>query len=272
MADEQDSLLKQIEEEVRREQLAKLWDKYGVVALGVVAAILLVFGGWRLYQSEAIKAAKRAGAQFAEASELLADPKLPKEKKADALQALKTMAKSGPTGYAVLAEFKLAARARAEDKPDEAVKHYQVIAANSSADDLLRGFARLQIASLKLDNGSFTDVKNQLNDLVKSDSPWRHSAREILGLAALKAGKLNEARQAFQSLLIDGETPSDIAERAHVAMAMVARGELAAKQPKESGGTKLPNNPTNPDKAQPAKSEKPKPKDGATTPSNAKTQ
>jgi hypothetical protein len=272
MADQQDSLLRQIEEEVRREQLAKLWDKYGVLAIGIIAAILLVFGGWRLYQNEAIKAAKRAGAQFAEASGILGDPKLPKQRKADALQALETMAKSGPSGYAVLADFKLAARARSEGKADEAIKRYEAIAANSSADDLLRGFAKLQIASLKLDNGSFTDVKNQLNDLVTADNPWRHSAREILGLAALKSGELAEARKTFQALLTDPETPRAITERAHVAMAMVTRGELAAKQPKGAGGTKSPNNATTPDTTQPGRSEKPKPKDGATTPSNAKTQ
>lgn len=272
MADEQDSLLRQIEEEVRREQLAKLWDKYGVLALGAIAAILLVFGGWRLYQNQVITAAKRAGAQFAEASDLLADAKLAKDKKNDAVRAIEAMAKSGPSGYAILADFKLAARARSEGKADEAIKRYQAIAANTDADVTLRSFAKLQIASLKLDTGSFTDVKNQLNDLVKTDSPWRHSAREILGLAALKAGELAEARETFQSLLIDPQTPKAIGERAHMAMAMVTRAELEAKQQSGAGGTKSPNKATNPGTTPPAKTDKPTIKDGAATPSNAKTQ
>jgi hypothetical protein len=272
MADEQDSLLRQIEEEVRRERLAKLWDKYGVLALGVIATILLVFGGWRLYLSEATKAARRAGAQFAEASQIIADAKLSKDKKADALRALETIAKSGPTGYAILADFKLAARARDAGKTDEAIKRYEAVAANGSADSTLRSFAKLQIASLKLDAGSFTDVKNQLNDLLKVDSPWRFSAREILGLAALKAGKLTEARESFQALLIDPKTPKTIGQRAHMAMAMVTRAELEAKQPGKTNGTKSPNKASNANETPPAKAEKPATKDGAATPSNAKTQ
>lgn len=271
MADEQDSLLRQIEEEVRRERLAKLWDKYGVLALVIIAGILLTFGGWRLYQSEATKAARRAGAQFAEATEIISDAKLPKDKKADALRALETIAKSGPTGYAILADFKLAARARDEGKNDEAVKRYEAVAKNSSADPALRSFAKLQIASLKLDTGSFTDVKNQLNDLLKTDSPWRFSAREILGLAALKAGKLTEARESFQALLIDPQTPKTIGQRAHMAMAMVTRAELEAKQPGKANGTKSPNKASNANET-PAKVEKPATKDGAATPPNAKTQ
>ena len=41
MANERDAFLREIEEEVRKERLAKLWDKYGVLAIGVAAAIIL---------------------------------------------------------------------------------------------------------------------------------------------------------------------------------------------------------------------------------------
>jgi hypothetical protein len=58
-------------------------------------------------------------------------------------------------------------------------------------------------------------------------SPWRHSARELLGLSAAKAGRPEEAKTYFQRLLSDRATPQGIAERARVMMALLARVDPA---------------------------------------------
>lgn len=224
MADEQDALLRQINEEVRREQLAKLWDKYGVLALGTVAAILLAVFGWRFYQNEMENAARRAGAQFAEAGQLLAD-----KKTADAITAFESIAKTGPSGYAQLARLRLAANARTDGRDQDALNQLKAVADDSSASPLFRSFAKLQIASLKVDSGNFTDVKNQLNDLLNDQSPWRYTARELLGLAAYKAGDYSEARKAYESLLIARDAPQSVAQRAQIAMALITREELKKK-------------------------------------------
>lgn len=254
MADEQDILLKQINEEVRREQLAKLWDKYGVIVLGVAAAILLVFGGWRLYAGEMKRAAERAGGQFAEANRLLSS-----KKTADGVTALETIAKGGAGGYAQLARLRLAAEAREKGRTQDAINQYTAVANDSSADELLRSFAKLQIGALKLETSSFTEVKNQLNDLLNDSNPWRHSAREILGLAAYKAGDYAEARKTFQSLIVARDVPRQLVQRAQVAMALIARDELKAKSGTAATPTPAPPKP-------PAKT------NGSAAPGNAKTQ
>jgi len=270
MANENDSFLRQINEEVRREKLSRLWEKYGVLVIGGLAAVLLAFGGWRFYQSETSKAARQAGAQFVEAGEFLGD----QAKKDDALRALEKMAGSGPRGYALLSKLKLAAYARSQGKHDEAEKQYEAVANDRSAPDMFRSFAKLQIASLKLDTGSFTDVKNQLNAIIVEENPWRHSAREILGLAALKAGNYSEARETFQAILTAKDAPRTTAERAHIVMAMITREELKAAAGTESAtpksepagtapGTSPASEKSGPDGTEPEK------RDGASTPSNA---
>ena len=60
-------------------------------------------------------------------------------------------------------------------------------------------------------------------------SSWRYSARELLGLAAFKAGKSNEARTILTPLFVDQSTPQSIAERAQIVMAEIAAGEIAKK-------------------------------------------
>ena len=47
---------------------------------------------------------------------------------------------------------------------------------------------------LRLDSANWTDMQNRLNDLAADGNAWRFSARELLGLAAQKAGKTEEAR------------------------------------------------------------------------------
>jgi hypothetical protein len=61
------------------------------------------------------------------------------------------------------------------------------------------------------------------------DSPWRYSARELLGLAAYRAGKNNEARTILTPLFVDQGAPQTITERAQIVMAEIAASEIASK-------------------------------------------
>ena len=76
---------------------------------------------------------------------------------------------------------------------------------------------------LRLDAANWTDMQNRLNDLAAEGNAWRFSARELLGLAAYKAGKTDEARQEFQRLMSDRSTPQSIAERARIMMGVIRR-------------------------------------------------
>ena len=94
---------------------------------------------------------------------------------------------------------------------------------------MLRDFARLQAAGLRVGEADFTEMENRLTPLMADESPWRYSARELLGLAAFKAGKTTEARTILTPLLVDQATPQSITERAQIVMAEIAAGEIAKK-------------------------------------------
>ena len=79
-------------------------------------------------------------------------------------------------------------------KTAEAVAAFEAIAKESGVDPLLADYAALQAAMLRLDSASWTDMQNRLNGLAADGNAWRFSARELLGLAAQKAGKTEEAR------------------------------------------------------------------------------
>lgn len=222
MTDQRDSLAREIDEELRREQLLKLWERYGTYLVAAVVLIVAGIGGFRYYQYRQAVAAEKAGTQLAAAARDAAN-----SKKAEARKIFEELTASGPGGYATLARLRLAAADRDAGKTAEAASAYEAIANARAADPLLADYAQLQAAVLRLDGAGFTEMQNRLNALTADGNAWRFSARELLGLAAHKAGNNDEARRQFQRLLADPNAPPGIAERARIMMAVLVEDELA---------------------------------------------
>lgn len=223
MSNEGDALFRELEEEVRREKLAKLWQKYGTYIVAVVALIVAGIGGgqWWLHQNRI--ASEGLGAKFLEANRLLESGKADEARKE-----FDVILKGGSAAYAHLAELRLAGEAVDAGRRDEALKNLEKVANSSDVDPMLRDFAVLQVASLKLGTPGWTDVANRINDLDKPSNPWRYSARELKGLAAFGAGNLDAAREAFEPLLGDQGAPASVRTRAEMVMGLITSRQMAA--------------------------------------------
>jgi len=223
MTDQRDSLAREIDEELRREQLLKLWEQYGTYIIAAAVLIIAGIGGFKYYEYRRTVSAETAGASFTAAAREAAQ-----DKKAEAQKALEGIAANAPAGYAALARLRLAAGDREAGKTEQAASAFEAIAKERGLDPLLADYARLQAAMLRLDAANWTDMQNRLTDLAADGNAWRFSARELLGLAAQKAGKTEEARTQFQRLLGDRNTPPSIGERARIMLAMLTEAELAS--------------------------------------------
>lgn len=222
MVDRNDTLLREVDEELRRERFEKLWKQYSPQILLAAGVFVALVGGYKFWEFGRIKAAQSAGASYVEARELLAQ-----NKPEDAAKVLDKLAKSGSTGFSALAQLKLASTSLKAGKSAEALAAFEALAKDESADQFLRDFAKLQAAGLRLGEADWTEMQNRLNALAAEKSVWRASAREMLGLAAMKAGKLDEARTTFQTLLGERNTPPGIAERVRIAMSRIVESELS---------------------------------------------
>lgn len=223
MVDQRDVLAREIDEELRREQLLKLWEKYGVFIIGFVVLIIVGVGGWKFIEARRITAQQTAGTEFSLAVREAAKP----EAKPETMAQLEKIAASGPEGYAVLARLRLASADKAAGKTAEALAKYDAIAKDRRADPLLADYARLEAAMLTLEGGNWTEIQNRLTPLTVESNAWRFSAREALGVAALKAGKTTEARQEFEKLMSDRNVPPSIGERSRLMMMMLTEAEIA---------------------------------------------
>jgi hypothetical protein len=226
MTDQRDSLAREIDEELRREQLLKLWERYGTYVIAAAALIIIGIGGFKYLEHRRTVAAETAGARFTAAAREAAQ-----NRTAEAQKALEEIQSSAPAGYAALARLRLAAADRQAGKRAEALAAYEAIAKEKGLDPLLTDYARLQAATLRLDSADWTEMQNRLNDLAADGNPWRFSARELLSLAAQKVGKAEEARTQLQRLLGDRGTPPGIGERARMMLAMLTEAELAGAAP-----------------------------------------
>jgi hypothetical protein len=219
MIDQVDAFKKEVDEELQRERMQELWERYKVYIFAVAAAIVFGVGGWKFMESRQQAAAEKAGQAFLTAVRPGAKPE-------DTEKALAAIS-SGSGGYATLARMRLAAADIQAGRKTEALARLEAIAGEKGVDPLIADYARLQTAMLKIDSADWNEMSNRLRPLTLEGNPWRHGARELLGVAALKAERSDDAKAAFEQLLGDTSTPAGIAERARTMMAMLTERELS---------------------------------------------
>lgn len=225
MAIERDALMREVDEELRRDQLKKLWDQYGTYAVAGIAAIVLGVAGYKWWDGRRVAAAEAAGLRFEEAMNLSTSGRT-----ADAQKEFAAIAASGRGGYQALAQLTLAGAAAKAGRTDDAIAAFEG-AARATSDALVRDYAMLQAAALKTDSADFTEIQNRLTPLTGDKSPWRYAARELLGISALRAGRLEDGRNYLAPLSADPRAPAATRERAAAMMNLVVAAELEKAAP-----------------------------------------
>lgn len=208
----------EVYEEVRRERLQKLWERYSIYIIGVAVLIVAAMAAWRGYEWWIEKQAAEAGSKFEQALTLSEEGK-----HADAEQAFAKIAADAPAGYRVLARFRAAAEL-AQDKPADAVKAYDQIAADGSFGQTMQDLAALRAGMLLVDTAPLAELEKRLAPLAEPGRPFRASAREMLALSAWRNHDAAAARKYIDMLTADAETPPGARTRAEVLSALLAAG------------------------------------------------
>jgi hypothetical protein len=201
-----ESLFREVDEEVRQEQFKKLWDRYGnaVIALClVIVAGVAGFKGWQYWQ---VKQSEAAAQTFFEAAKLSEAGKT-----ADALKQFEVI---HHPGYGVLAKLREAGVLASQGKTEDAIKIYDAAAADANADGALRDLARIRAGYLLAETLKPDELTARVGQFNQPSNPWRHEAREMIGIAAWRTGAYGLANETMNTILADAETPGPLRQRA----------------------------------------------------------
>jgi hypothetical protein len=204
----------EVDEEVRREQLQKLWDRYGHFFIAACVLLVVAVGAWRGYQWWEAKKAVEASSRFDAASQLSEQGK-----HAEAEAAYAQLAREGTKGYRDLAHLREAAELTSSD-PKAAVAAYDGLAGDAASGQPLKDLAVVRAGLILVDTAPLGELTKRLESAAAAGAPFRHTARELLAVAALRAGDTAALKRWSDLITNDPETPADVRSRVEMLMTL----------------------------------------------------
>jgi hypothetical protein len=213
VADTDDGLFREVDDDVRQDEYKKLWNRYGkyfttltVVAVAGVAALQ----GWKFYQ---VKLAEDAGVVYLDAVKKAASGKAD-----DALAALAAVKHEGFGQLAKLQEARIIAE---KGDTEKAVAAFDAIAADASTDPALADLARIKAAYLLVDTKTPDELLARLGRYDKAGAVWRNEAREVFGLSAWRIKDYAMADRYMNAVFTDKDAPASMRQRAQIMIQLI---------------------------------------------------
>ena len=209
-------IFQEVDEEVRRDQLKKLWDRFGNYIVALCVLVVAGVAAWRGYDYWQTRQSEAAGAAFEAAVTLGVDGK-----HKEASDAFAKIAATGTAGYRVLARMREAAELAPTDSK-AAVKAYDDMAADRSVGEVMQDLAAVRAGLLLVDTVPYAELQGRLEPQAGDGRPFRHTAREVLALAAWKAGNAADAKRWSDAITADPTSPAALRSRVEVLSALLA--------------------------------------------------
>jgi len=210
-----DHFIREVDEELRREQLKSLWDRFGIVIIAVCVLIVAITAGYRGYVWWQAKEARENGDRYLTALETIQAGNVEEGR-----AALNELAGEGG-GYGMLARLRQAELAASGEDRSAALQAFDGIADDGSVPTVMRDLARVRAALIALDTGDLDGAESRVEGLDEAGNPWRYSAREILGTVAYQRGNLEAARERFISIQEDAQAPQGLRTRAGLMISVI---------------------------------------------------
>lgn len=204
-----EAFLREVDEELRREEALKLWKRWGIVIVGVIVAALVALAGWLWWQSHRENVAGEQGIKFNQAMDSLGNQQPDK-----AAPVLADLAKTGSEGYAALARFTQADIALQKDDLKGAAKLFAAVAGDSSVDQPLRDLALVRQTLAEYDTLQPQVVIDRLRPLAVKGNPYYGTAGEMTAVAHLRMNRRDLAGRMFGEIARDEDVPASIRQRA----------------------------------------------------------
>jgi hypothetical protein len=203
-----ETFLREVDENLRRDQLRALARKYAPLMIGAVLLLLAAVGGWLYWQDRQQAAAAKDSEQLAQIYVDIGAGKL-----ASVPPRLDTLAKEGTGAIRATAMFTRAAVAIEQNDRPTAIAQYQAIAADDDLPAPYRDLARIRATALEFDAMKPEQVIARMEPMAKPGNPWFGSAGELTAMAMIKQNRKLEAGRLFAAIAADRQVPDSIRAR-----------------------------------------------------------
>ena len=204
-----DAFLREVDEELRRDQIAAAWRRWGVIGIGAVVAALLLFAGWLYWNHRAEEKAGVEGEQLQAAYDQLTAGQT-----ADADATLSKLAGSDRAGYRALAILAQADELQQKNDAKGAAAKFAAVAADDSLGQPFRDLALIRQTMIEYDTLTPQAAVERLRPLAAPGNAWFGTAGELTALAYLRQGRRDLAVRLFGQIAQSDDVPQSIRQRA----------------------------------------------------------
>jgi hypothetical protein len=207
--DTAESFVREVDENLRRDQMAERAKRYGGFVAGAVILFLLAVGGYLYWQHRQQLKAEAGTEQLATTLQDIGSDKV-----ATAPARLDSLRQSDIDGVRATAGLSRAALAVQQGDRKRAAAVYAEIAADDGLAQPFRDLATVRGTALEFDTLKPDDVIARLQPIATPGQPFFGSAGEMIGMALIAKGQKPAAAQLFAKIAADKGVPASLRARA----------------------------------------------------------
>jgi hypothetical protein len=202
----------EVDEDLRADRAKVLLRQYAPLLIAAAVLVVLLAAGWRAWQWYDFRRTAEVAQSYLAAMQV-ADSQKGAGRMA-AVADFTAVADKAGAGYRSLARLRAAALKAESGDLAGASLLWDEVAADGSADTLLRDVANLQWALHQMDVADPAAVEARLRPLAIATNPWHALASEALAMLDLRRGRPDAARDTLKALAQDVTAPEGVRRRA----------------------------------------------------------
>jgi hypothetical protein len=207
--DTAESFVREVDENLRRDQMAERAKRYGGVVAVAVVLFLIAVAGYLYWQHRQRLEAEAGTEQLAGALQDIGSNKM-----ATAPAQLDALRQTDVEGVKATAGLTRASLALQQGNRKLASTIYAEIAADTSLSQAFRDVALVRGTALDYDSLKPDEVIARLQPIAEPGQPFFGSAGEMVGMALIAKGQKSAAAQLFAKIAADKGVPESLRSRA----------------------------------------------------------
>lgn len=198
----QDAFIQEVDEDLKNENLKKLWDKYGLYIIVTVVLILTATVSFETFKVLHEKRNQTWSDKYSYAINLQLQGK-----DAESLKVLNEIIEHKHDIYSDLAKVQVSNIYFEQGDTAKAIEELENIINDKETNKKLRDITTIKLASYKLDTAPREEITALLSPLATTDNSWTNIAKEMLAMLEIREGNIEGAKEIYNDILSSPSLP-----------------------------------------------------------------